>query len=364
MELAQGYDDKASNKSKANLRAVEQANLDKIYAKLAFIQPDLYGKLPPGLQRKYPDLCSIDVIIQKNEVNMKDAIEYLRWINLKDGTKEMQDEQQAKQQASKDDKPSDNTKLYADSSGLPKIRNLSESSCNIVKLAQAILRSNTYVKAQNLKVMGIYKLNIIDSGADICFIGIGWHAIADTKRRVNVIGFDEKVILKYSLPVVSAVTIAKLNHGNQIMLRIHQTVWNKDSEHTLLSDYQLREYIHSMDTVHVKHGGKQILQPTEDHNIKLHRAKAMMIFNSRTPTEQETINYTGKEIDLTSDDIWDPKLYSDNDLSQATIYHDSDGESLFHMSQEGDLAFFAKKVSIKPAKIISIDNDNTITKFN
>ena len=171
----------------------------------------------------------------------------------------MQDEQQAKQKTSKDDKLSDDTKLNADTSGLPKIPNLTESRCSHVKLAQATLRSNTNIKAQNLKVMGIYKPNIIDSGADTCVIGKGWHVIADTKRRVNVIGFDKKVILKHSLPLVSAVTIVEPDDGNQIMLRIHQAVWNEDSQHTLLSDYQLREHIHGMDTVHVKYGGKQIL---------------------------------------------------------------------------------------------------------
>ena len=87
------------------------------------------------------------------------------------------------------------------------------------------------------------------------------------------------------------------------MLRIHQAVLNEDSDHSLLSDFQLREHIHSMDTRHKIHGGKQLLQPTEDHDIKLHLAQAMMIFNSRRPTEQEVIEHTGKEINLTSNEI-------------------------------------------------------------
>ena len=59
--------------------------------------------------------------------------------------------------------------------------------------------------------------------------------IAHTTRKVNVIGFDQKIAIKKNLPIVTAVTAVDVGDKTHL-LRIHEAVHNESSPHSLLSD--------------------------------------------------------------------------------------------------------------------------------
>lgn len=58
------------------------------------------------------------------------------------------------------------------------------------------LRGPNYKKAFKLIIDEVMKTNIIDNGADTSVIGQGWLVIAESNRKVNVIGFDETSAMK------------------------------------------------------------------------------------------------------------------------------------------------------------------------
>ena len=106
--------------------------------------------------------------------------------------------------------------------------------------SHVFLRGKNYKKANQLKINEVLKTNIIDTGADTCVLGQGWSPVAFTDRKVNVVGFDEKMAIKKGLPIVTAITAVEIE-GETCILRAHESVFNKDAHHTLLSDFQLRE---------------------------------------------------------------------------------------------------------------------------
>ena len=88
---------------------------------------------------------------------------------------------------------------------------------------------------------GIYHPAIIDNGADTCVLGKGWELIAKyPNRKANVIGFDNDIAVKRHLPIVSAITAVDVG-DDTYLLRVNEAVYNESAQHSLLSDYQLRE---------------------------------------------------------------------------------------------------------------------------
>ena len=133
---------------------------------------------------------------------------------------------------------------------------------------------------------GMYYTCVMDSGADTCILGKGWEIIAVSLRTARVQGFDEKIAIKSGLPIVNAITALDLT-TKTILLKCNQAVHNKDAEHTLLSDFQIREKTHSLDLVAKRHGGKQQFMPNKNEVINLHLKQALMTFDHRKPTKQE-----------------------------------------------------------------------------
>ena len=50
----------------------------------------------------------------------------------------------------------------------------------------------------------------MDGGSDATVIGQGWTVVAETNRKVNVIGFDKKSAIKKGPPMVTAVGAVEL----------------------------------------------------------------------------------------------------------------------------------------------------------
>ena len=153
----------------------------------------------------------------------------------------------------------------------------------VMNLPTKILRKlkpalHKYIKANNLNIETNQKKCICDSGADTNVIGQGWTIVTETTRTANIIGFDTKIVEKKNLPIVTGVAAMDVDKDTTIIIRAHESVYNKDAQHTLLSDFQTRECVHRFCTVWKGHRGKQTLELTEDAKIPLRMLECMMTF--------------------------------------------------------------------------------------
>jgi hypothetical protein len=57
--------------------------------------------------------------------------------------------------------------------------------------------------------------------------------------------------------MVSAITVIDLLNGQSIIIVIHEDTYNESSSHTLLSEFQLREFGIIIDSICHRHGGSQ-----------------------------------------------------------------------------------------------------------
>jgi len=173
------------------------------------------------------------------------------------------------------------------------------------------------VNRENIRVFnssqGTY-ISIMDSGADTSVIGQGWYILkVDNFRKVNVIGFDADRSKKLGLHIVVAVTAVDLSDGQTILLQIAEAAFNPASTHSLLSEYQLRDYGCKIDSVSIKHGGNQQFLPTgsKDKIIPLSVKAALLHFKNRYPTKEELENI--EPIPITCEDVpWKPATFEDD----------------------------------------------------
>jgi hypothetical protein len=83
----------------------------------------------------------------------------------------------------------------------------------------------------------------LDGDADICVLGKGWEVLEiHNLRRANVVGFDHETAIKWNLPSVSAIAVLDLPNGQSVLLLVHECMCNETSDHSLLSEFQLREF--------------------------------------------------------------------------------------------------------------------------
>ena len=76
-----------------------------------------------------------------------------------------------------------------------------------------------------------YHISILDGGADTCVLGKGWEIISiHSSRKANVVGFDHEA------------AAVDLPDGTSILLLIHEGIYNETANHSLLSEFQLREF--------------------------------------------------------------------------------------------------------------------------
>jgi len=106
-------------------------------------------------------------------------------------------------------------------------------------------------------------------------------------RRANVVGFDKDIAVKGNLAIVSAICALQLPDGNTIHLVIHEAIYNPTADHSLLSDFQLREYGTKIDAVATRHGGKQQMQLRDGTIIPLDLKGCLVNFQHRALNDAE-----------------------------------------------------------------------------
>jgi hypothetical protein len=86
-----------------------------------------------------------------------------------------------------------------------------------------------------------HHVSLLDGGADTCVLEKGWEIISvHNSIRANVVSFDHETAVKKNLPIVSDITRVDLPNGKSILMVIHKAIHNESSNHSLLSEFQLR----------------------------------------------------------------------------------------------------------------------------
>jgi hypothetical protein len=90
----------------------------------------------------------------------------------------------------------------------------------------------------------------------MCVLGKRWEILLiHSSRRANIVGFYNETAIKRNLPIVSAVTALDLPNGQSVLQYIY--IYNESSNHSLLSEFQLREFGIAIDSICHRHGGAQ-----------------------------------------------------------------------------------------------------------
>ena len=149
------------------------------------------------------------------------------------------------------------------------------------------------------------KIMIMNNGADTCVLGQGWHvAQLHSTRKANVMGFDHHLAVKRNLDIVDALTAVD-TPKQTILLQVNEAVYNPASEHSLLSEFQIREYGTKIDSIPRRHGGKARME-LGDEVVNFGLVDCLNYFKARVPTDQE-LN-TLKPHELTQGIIqWNPQ---------------------------------------------------------
>ena len=128
-----------------------------------------------------------------------------------------------------------------------------------------------------------------------------------------MVSFDHDAAIKRHLSIVSAITALDFPNGSSILLVMHECINNETSNHSLLSEFQLREFgIINDSTCHI-HGGTQhmvIKDGSESISVPLVLAGCMVHFKHRIPTSEEVGSL--KQYCLSQGETpWNPSLFSD-----------------------------------------------------
>jgi hypothetical protein len=136
-----------------------------------------------------------------------------------------------------------------------------------------------------------YHISILDGDADTCVLGQGWEVLSvHITRRENLVGFDHEAVVKRNLPIVSAITAVDLPNGISVILTVHEAIYNDTANHSLLSEFQLRDFGVKIDSICHKHRGTQKMEIQDVGSslvITLELAGCMIHFKHRLPTTEE-----------------------------------------------------------------------------
>ena len=110
-------------------------------------------------------------------------------------------------------------------------------------------------------------------------------------RRSNVVGFDHDTAIKRNLPIVSAITAVDLPDRQSILLVINESINNETSNHSQLSEFQLRKDGVMVDSICCRHGGTQQMKTSDSTNqgditIPLDLAGCKIHFRHRLPNQE------------------------------------------------------------------------------
>lgn len=147
--------------------------------------------------------------------------------------------------------------------------------------------------------------SIMDSGADTSVAGEGWIIFAaDQQRRINIIWFDSEKARKTGQRIVKAVIAVDIpGRKEPILIKISEAAFNPSSKHSLLSEFQLKQYGCIVDSIIRRYDGQQVFFPRGEEGPKIHlRFKDCLLhFKSCYPNAEELD--TIEPVDVTEGEV-------------------------------------------------------------
>ena len=189
----------------------------------------------------------------------------------------------------------------------------------------------TRVRSLLAKLSQTNAIALTDGGCDTGLLGAGWYIAAYTGRYANVVGFDAFIAKKSNLPIVVGITKFTLpSNLRAILLRHNEGVYNKGSQTTLLSEFQLRTRGCIVDSTYKGHRGAdhkpgtQCIETTDDedgtvYTIPLRLCDALMSFAISELTAEDLA--TLPIVDITPDGVWCPSDF--NETGRGLSFTDS-----------------------------------------
>jgi hypothetical protein len=101
---------------------------------------------------------------------------------------------------------------------------------------------------------------------------------------------EDEAAVKRNLPIVSAITAVDPLDGISVILTVHEAVYNDIANHSLLSEFQLRDFGVKIDSICHKHGGTQKMEIQDVGSslvVPLELAGCMIHFKHRLRTTEE-----------------------------------------------------------------------------
>ena len=128
---------------------------------------------------------------------------------------------------------------------------------NVITVGTSSDEELTATCMNSINIQDYEKISILDIGADTCVLGKGWEVITVHRlRKAHVYGFDHQAAVKKHLDIVTAVSVVEV-HGETILLQVNEAVHNPSADNSLLSEFQIRDYGVTFNSVAKKHGGEQ-----------------------------------------------------------------------------------------------------------
>ena len=142
-----------------------------------------------------------------------------------------------------------------------------------------------------------------------------------------MVGFYLEGAIQRNLSIVSAITALDLPNQSSILLVVHECINNETSNHSLLSEFQLRELGIIIDSTCHRHGGTQqmvIQDGSESLTVTLELAGCMVHFKHRIPTSEE-VGSLKQYCFIQGETPWNPSSLSDqvaDKVYQQIIAHE------------------------------------------
>jgi hypothetical protein len=187
------------------------------------------------------------------------------------------------------------------------------------------------VRALVSKLTQTESVALSDGGCNTTLLGDGWYITEYTgTRSASIVGFDEFAARKSGLPIVTGITKYELpDRKGHILLRLYESVYNKGSRTTLLSEFQLRDRRCIVDNTYKGHRGadykagtQRIETPDDDRKnsfvIPLRLRAALMTMRISLPTEHDL--ETLPIVDITSPGLWMPSEH--NEINHGLSFED------------------------------------------
>ena len=159
-----------------------------------------------------------------------------------------------------------------------------------------------------------YGTVLIDGGCDTTLCGQGWEIESVSERRVNVQGYADNVE-SISLPIGTAIAAVELD-DQTVIVEANEAILMESNKNSLLSTFQVREFGHKVHDVARRHGGDQCLE-ADGTKLPFSVVKGLFTMRVRLPTEAEKLDCV--RIPLTSDQPWEPEIFSDGSHSDDPL---------------------------------------------